>query len=110
MASLANYVEACARHGRPIGVTAIRRDIYVGESAAEADATGGALIRAGYRGFAPDATIVGDVEQVTAAFGELAQMGYTDVIIRNLVADQAKALACIARLAEVKQQLSGDLQ
>ena len=100
--SLAHYIECCAKHGRAPGVKAIRRDVYVGESAAEAAATGGAVIKAGYRGFAPDATVVGDAASVAAAFQEYADMGYTDVIIRNLVADQEKALACIARLIEVK--------
>jgi hypothetical protein len=33
----------------------------------------------------------------------LAQMGFTDILIRNLVADQDKALASIARLAKVKE-------
>ena len=101
--SLDYYRECCAKQNRAPGVTAIRRDIYVGESAAEAQATGGKIIAAGYRGFAPDATIVGDVEQVAAAFQELAEMGYSDVIIRNLVVDQEKAVACIGRLAEVKR-------
>ncbi|MEZ4867231.1 MAG: LLM class flavin-dependent oxidoreductase [Caldilineaceae bacterium] len=103
--SLAYYEQCCAKQGRAPGVAAIRRDIYVGANAAEAEATGGAIVAKGYRGFAPDATIVGDVASVAAAFQEYAAMGYTDIIIRNLVADQEKALACIARLAEVKQRL-----
>ena len=104
-ASYQEYVAACAEQQRPVGVTAIRRDIYVGENAAEAQTTGGAVVAAGYRGFPPDATVVGDVEQVAAAFRDYAALGYTDIIIRNLVADQAKALASIARLAAVKALL-----
>lgn len=104
-ASYQDYVTACAEQQRPVGVTAIRRDIYVGESAAEAQATGGAVVAAGYRGFPPDATIIGDVEQVAAAFQDYAALGYTDIIVRNLVADQAQALASIARLAAVKTLL-----
>ncbi|MEZ4712078.1 MAG: LLM class flavin-dependent oxidoreductase [Caldilineaceae bacterium] len=100
--SLAHYIACCAEHDRAVGVKAIRRDVYVGANAAEAEATGGAVIKAGYRGFAPDATIVGDAQSVAAAFQEYADMGYTDIIIRNLVADQEKALGCIGRLAEVK--------
>jgi hypothetical protein len=61
------------------------------------------VVSAGYRGFAPEATIVGDVEAVAQAFKELVQLGFTDILIRNLVADQDKALACIARLATVKK-------
>ena len=101
--SLAYYIESCAKHQREPGVKAIRRDIYVGETQAEAEATGGKVLSAGYRGFAPEATIVGDAEAVAGAFLELADMGYTDVIIRNLVSNQDQALACIARLSKVKQ-------
>jgi hypothetical protein len=77
----------------------------VGKDAADATAVGGAIVSAGYRGFPPDATIVGDIEQVTGLFQAYAEMGYTDIIIRNLVADQNNALASIARLAAVKELL-----
>ena len=104
-ASLAYYRECCAANGRAPGVTAIRRDMYVGADAADAETTGGAVVGAGYRGFPADATIVGDVESVASEFREYAEMGYSDVIVRNLVADQASALASIGRLAKVKDLL-----
>ncbi len=100
---LDRYLGYCARHQREPGTRVIRRDIYVGESPAEAAATGGKVVAAGYRGFSPEATIVGDVEAVAKAFNDLAQVGFTDVLIRNLVPDQNKALASIARLARVKE-------
>lgn len=103
--SLDLYRNLCAKHNRPVGVTAIRRDIYVGESAVEAQATGGAVIAAGYRGFPSDATVIGAVDEVAATFQQYFAMGYTDIIIRNLVADQPKALVSIARLAAVKARL-----
>jgi hypothetical protein len=64
------------------------------------------VVAAGYRGFAPEATIVGDVEAVARAFTQLAQMGFTDILIRNLVPDQEQALASIRRLATVKAMVS----
>jgi hypothetical protein len=85
----------------------IRRDIYVGESAAEAAATGGRVVAAGYRGFAPEATIVGDAATVAAAFADLGQMGYTHILVRNLVPTQAEALASLTRLAQVKEMVNG---
>jgi alkanesulfonate monooxygenase SsuD/methylene tetrahydromethanopterin reductase-like flavin-dependent oxidoreductase (luciferase family) len=103
--SLDRYREACAKQNRLVGVTAIRRDVYVGESAEEAAATGGAIVNAGYRGFPPDATVVGDVDEVAVTFQQYFAMGYTDIIVRNLVADQEKALASISRLAAVKGAL-----
>ena len=100
------YWECCDKHGRSRGTAAIRRDIYVGESAVEADSTGGAVVRAGHRGFPAEACVVGDPQAVAASFLELEEIGYTDVIVRNLVADQPKAVACIERLADVKRSLS----
>ena len=105
-ADLARYLGHCAALGREPGVRALRRDIYIGADRADAEAIGGKVVAAGYRGFAPEATIVGDVEAVAHAFTELAEAGFTDILIRNLVADQDKALASIARLAAVKQLVS----
>jgi alkanesulfonate monooxygenase SsuD/methylene tetrahydromethanopterin reductase-like flavin-dependent oxidoreductase (luciferase family) len=97
------YRERCRAHGRTPTTIAIRRDIYVGESDAEADAVAGARVRAGYRGFSPDAPVYGSAQTVASKFRALAAMGYTDVIIRHIVDDQAKVLASYARLAEVKK-------
>ncbi len=101
------YREACERHGRPLGVCAIRRDIYVGETAAEAEALTAKLIARGYRGFPPEALIAGDVERTAAAFAGLAAMGYDEVVVRHLVQDPAQVLASIGRLAEVRRRLGG---
>ena len=100
------YKERARAHGKTPSVIAIRRDIYVGESDAEADAVGGTRVRAGYRGFSPDAPVYGSVETVAAKFRELGAMGYTDVIIRHLVDDQPKVLASYARLAEVRKAVA----
>jgi alkanesulfonate monooxygenase SsuD/methylene tetrahydromethanopterin reductase-like flavin-dependent oxidoreductase (luciferase family) len=102
---LAYYEQRCAFHGRPVGPRAIRRDVYVGRDADEASATGGAVVAAGYRGFAPDVPVIGDAEQVGQAFRELHDIGFTDIIVRNLVPDQSDALACIERLAEVRDRV-----
>ncbi len=104
---LALYREACERHGRPAGVCAIRRDIYVGESAAEAEAAAAGVISRGYRGFPREALMLGDTERVAAAFAELGEAGYDEVVVRHLVQDPARVLRSIRRLAEVREHLSG---
>jgi alkanesulfonate monooxygenase SsuD/methylene tetrahydromethanopterin reductase-like flavin-dependent oxidoreductase (luciferase family) len=96
------YLQACAQSGRP-GFAAIRRDLYVGRNAAEAEASGGAVVRSGYRGFPAGAAIVGDAEQVAQSFADLAAMGYAHVVVRNLIPDQARALASIQRLSRVRE-------
>ncbi len=99
------YREACERHGRPVGVSAIRRDIYVGETAAEAEQAAAGVISRGYRGFPREALIVGDVERVATAFAELGEMGYDEVVVRHLVQDPARVLRSIGRLAQVRERL-----
>jgi alkanesulfonate monooxygenase SsuD/methylene tetrahydromethanopterin reductase-like flavin-dependent oxidoreductase (luciferase family) len=101
-----HYRERCKAHGRTPTAIAIRRDIYVGESDTEADAVAGAKVRAGYRGFSPDAPVYGSVATVAAKFKALAAMGYTDVIIRHIVDDQPKVLASYARLEEVRRAVA----
>lgn len=100
------YRERRAAHGSGEGVAIIRRDVYVGEDAEEARRTALPVIEAGYRGFAPDALVCGAAEQVAAAFAELAEMGYDEVLVRNLVGEQDKARGSIERLAEVKARLA----
>ena len=100
------YTERCRTHGKTPSAVAIRRDIYVGESDAEADTVAGTRVRAGYRGFSPDAPVYGSIDTVAAKFRELGAMGYTDVIIRHLVDDQAQVLASYGRLAEVRKAVA----
>ena len=105
-ALIGHYRERCRAHGRTPTAIAIRRDIYVGESDAEADAVAGAKVRAGYRGFSPDAPVYGSIETVAKKFRALAALGFTDVIIRHIIDDQPKVLASYARLAEVKKAVA----
>ena len=99
------YREACGRVGQPVGTCAIRRDVYVGESPEEARSEAASVIDGGYRGFPPDAPVVGSVEQVAESFRTLEEMGYDEVVVRHLVQDQVKVLASIARLGEVRSLL-----
>lgn len=103
--SIARYRQSCAEFNREPTAVAIRRDIYVGSSVAEARAVARPYIEAGYRGFAAESLVVGSAEEVAEQFSALADMGYTDVIVRNLSSDQSESLACIERLADVKKLL-----
>jgi alkanesulfonate monooxygenase SsuD/methylene tetrahydromethanopterin reductase-like flavin-dependent oxidoreductase (luciferase family) len=100
------YRERCTAHGRPPVAIAIRRDVYVGENAAEARATAEVVVARGYRGFPREALVIGSVEEVVAQFRPLAGLGYTDVIVRHLTDDQPKVLGSMARLAEVRRALA----
>jgi len=100
------YRDRCKAHGRTPSVIAIRRDVYVGESEADATATLEAAVAMGYRGFDPKALVAGTVAQVAERFRALGAMGFTDVIVRHLTTDHAKVLASFARLGEVRRTLS----
>jgi len=102
---VARYRQACAEFDRKPAAVAIRRDVYVGASAEEARSVVQPYIDKGYRGFAPEALVYGSAEQVAEQIAALADMGYSDVIVRNLSADQHQALATIERLAQVRTLL-----
>jgi alkanesulfonate monooxygenase SsuD/methylene tetrahydromethanopterin reductase-like flavin-dependent oxidoreductase (luciferase family) len=99
---LDHYRERCAAHGRPVGTAVIRRDVHVGADSADAHRVADPVLAAGHRGFGPDVPVVGGVSEVAEAFAGLADMGYTDVLVRHLAQDQNEVLASFARLAAVR--------
>jgi alkanesulfonate monooxygenase SsuD/methylene tetrahydromethanopterin reductase-like flavin-dependent oxidoreductase (luciferase family) len=99
---VAMYREACGRHGKEPAKIAVRRDVHVGADDADAQRVAGPIIDAGYRGFDPEAPVVGGVERVRGAFADLHERGCTDVIIRHLAEDHDEVLASFARLGEVR--------
>jgi alkanesulfonate monooxygenase SsuD/methylene tetrahydromethanopterin reductase-like flavin-dependent oxidoreductase (luciferase family) len=99
------YLDSCAKYGKRSSAVAIRRDVYVGESSADADTVGRAIVKAGYRGFDPAALVWGSVADVVAKFRALEPLGYTDIIVRHLTASPPKVLASLSRLAEVRKAL-----
>lgn len=100
------YRERCAAYDRVPTALAIRRDIHVGESDAEADAVAEPVISRGYRSFSRDALIIGGVERVAEALEELGSIGFTDVIVRHLVPEQDEVIASFERLGEVRHMLT----
>jgi alkanesulfonate monooxygenase SsuD/methylene tetrahydromethanopterin reductase-like flavin-dependent oxidoreductase (luciferase family) len=101
-----HYRERCAAYGRTPTPIAIRRDVYVADSRADADAATGAIIKAGYRGFDPSSLVIGTVDEVVERFRALGALGYTDVIVRHVTDEQPYVLASLARLAEVRKALA----
>lgn len=99
----ATYLERCDVHGRAPRAVAIRRDVHVGADEADVRATVDPVVASGYRGFDPDVLVTGTVEQVAASFRELADRGFTDVVVRTLTDDPARAVACLERLGEVRR-------
>lgn len=103
---LRRYRERCAAHGRMPAAIAVRRDIYVADSRADAETATGAIVRAGYRGFDPSALVIGTIDEVIERFRAFGALGYTDVIVRHVTDEQPYVLASLARLAEVRKALA----
>jgi alkanesulfonate monooxygenase SsuD/methylene tetrahydromethanopterin reductase-like flavin-dependent oxidoreductase (luciferase family) len=85
----------------------IRRDVHVAGSADEAADVRAQLADKGHRGFDLTALCVGTPDEVAAQFAHLRELGYTEVVTRQILDDQAAAVASIRRLAEVRQILEG---
>jgi alkanesulfonate monooxygenase SsuD/methylene tetrahydromethanopterin reductase-like flavin-dependent oxidoreductase (luciferase family) len=91
---IASYRAACAQAGtRPRAV--VRRDVLVLEDGDRARARAVAMVERGYRGLELPQLIVGDRDDAAAQLRPLADVGYDDVIIRCMTADQHEALETI---------------
>jgi alkanesulfonate monooxygenase SsuD/methylene tetrahydromethanopterin reductase-like flavin-dependent oxidoreductase (luciferase family) len=100
------YRASCVAHGRPVGVTAIRRDIHVGTDLADARRVADPIVTAGYRGLPPESLVIGGVAQVSQAFADLGNLGFSHVLVRHLADDQSEVLASYERLGAVRSDLS----
>ncbi len=99
------YRERCAAYGKRPTAIALRRDIYVGESSADARTVLQQALSKGYRGIPAEALIAGSIDEVAEQFHALGELGYTDVIVRHLTNDQLKVLGSLERLGEVRAAL-----
>ncbi|NOX49603.1 MAG: LLM class flavin-dependent oxidoreductase [Gammaproteobacteria bacterium] len=101
------YQTALAKHGKTLPArVALRRDVYVADSAEEAKMTKEEVIRDGYRGFDPEALVIDTAEGVASTLHAFGGLGYTDIIVRDLHKDHKLALRSIERLAKVRTLLA----
>src|SRR5437764_2401304 len=96
------YRERCVAYGKAPGAIVLRRDIYVGETSADAQAVLQQAVSRGYRGIPAEALIAGSVEEVAEQFRSFATIGYTEISVRHLTNDQPKVLGSLQRLAMVR--------
>jgi alkanesulfonate monooxygenase SsuD/methylene tetrahydromethanopterin reductase-like flavin-dependent oxidoreductase (luciferase family) len=99
------YRQRCAAYGRRPTAIALRRDIYVGESSADAQRVLQQALSRDYRGIPAEALIAGSIDEVAEQFHALGELGYTDVIVRHLTTDQPKVLRSLERLEGVRAAL-----
>ena len=110
-AQLAHYLERCDAHDRAPGVVAIRRDVYVGEDAADAARVAGPVVAR--RVASPhrherapeEASVWGTAEDVAEQLLWYQELGYTDVVVRELADGHDDAVRSFERLAAVCELL-----
>ena len=96
------YRDRCAAYGKKPGAVVLRRDIYVGETSADAEAVLQLALSRGYRGMPAEALIAGSIDEVAERFRSFAKIGYTEISVRHLTNDQPKVLGSLQRLAAVR--------
>ena len=103
--AIADYREACERHGRTPRA-AVRKDIIVLDDADRARRLGDDLIAAGYRGMPRDAVGYGGVDDVVEQLMPFKELGFDDVTVRCMAIPQADAVETLTLCDEVKAGLS----
>ena len=99
------YREAALLFGRPPRPV-LRRDIYVGESDAEARAVVGSILAEGYRGTGLDQLLVGSAETVVRDLRKYRNMGFDYVMVRHIVGDHQLMLRSFERIGrDVMRQI-----
>jgi alkanesulfonate monooxygenase SsuD/methylene tetrahydromethanopterin reductase-like flavin-dependent oxidoreductase (luciferase family) len=104
-AALNAYRDACDRWGRQPVRLPIRKDVFIAETAAEAERVGDKLMDAGYRGFERGAVAYGDPDGVADQLAVFAELGFTDAIIRTMTAPPDAARRSVELAGEVRARL-----
>ena len=102
-AQAAEYHERAQVHGRAPTAVAVRRNVYVARTDEDAAKVMAPIVEK----FTGDPTtmVYGSAETVAAQIKPLAEMGFTDIIVRSLIPDQRLTVDSIERLAEVRERV-----
>jgi len=102
---LSVYLDACARHDREPKRIAIRKDVFVADTAADAAKLAEPLIAAGYRGFDPAAVAYGDPDAVAEQLAVYGEQGFTDIIVRIMPGPLDAMVRSVELAGEVRARL-----
>jgi alkanesulfonate monooxygenase SsuD/methylene tetrahydromethanopterin reductase-like flavin-dependent oxidoreductase (luciferase family) len=104
-AQLDAYRDACARHGKPPGTCAVRKDVFVADDDAHAVRVGEALLEQGYRGMGREAVAFGSPEHVAEQLAPYGELGFDYVVVRTMLVPQDEAVRSIELAGEVARRL-----
>ena len=94
---LETYRESAARAGRR-AMPVLRRDIFVGDSDAEAAAVVDPILTEGYRGTGRDTLLVGGPPTVVHQLRQYRLMGFEHVMVRHITGDHVQMLESFGRI------------
>ncbi len=102
-AQAAEYHERAQVHARVPTAVAVRRNVFVGAT----DEDAARVMEPVLANFTGDrsALLFGSAETVAEQIRPLAEIGFTDVIMRSLVPEQRLTVQSITRLAEVRERV-----
>jgi len=78
----------------------LRRDIYVGDTDAEAEAVVGRVLAEGYRGTGPEQLLVGSAATVVDQLREYRALGFDYVMVRHIVGEHDLMLRSFERIGQ----------
>jgi alkanesulfonate monooxygenase SsuD/methylene tetrahydromethanopterin reductase-like flavin-dependent oxidoreductase (luciferase family) len=104
-ATLAIYLDACARHDREPKRIPLRKDVLIAETMAEAEHIAAPLLAAGYRGIDRSALAYGDPEAVAQQLTVYGEQGFTDIIIRIMAGPPDVMVRSVELAGEVRTRL-----
>ena len=107
MEVLRSYLAAAERVGGHPRRLVLRKDVLVAESDDEAWRAAEQVVASGYRGFPPEALVIGSPERVTEELAAYLELGYTDIAVRQLPVDQPVAVRSLELLGRVRNELRG---
>jgi alkanesulfonate monooxygenase SsuD/methylene tetrahydromethanopterin reductase-like flavin-dependent oxidoreductase (luciferase family) len=98
------YLERCEKYARTPRAVAIRRNIYIGATDRDAEKVASSYFNSHPR-IEPAACVWGGVSRVTDLLAAYAGMGYTDIVVRELVEDHEENMRSFERLGQVRDAL-----
>jgi alkanesulfonate monooxygenase SsuD/methylene tetrahydromethanopterin reductase-like flavin-dependent oxidoreductase (luciferase family) len=101
------YRSRLVAEGRSASAFPIRRDVYVAETPDDAEQVRRRVADQGHRGFDPSVLVIGTPEEVAARFSAFGDLGFTEIVTRQLHDDPEAALASTRRLARVREIVAG---
>jgi len=108
--AVSDVIERCQLANERYGTTPnriiARADVIITDDSSTATELAKTIFGAGYRGMSMADVVVGDPATVSARFAALAELGVTDIAVRQMRVDQPVALRSIELLAEIRAQLA----